>query len=355
MSAETEVGKAAYVCDYDSGKEVYAREARLHLPIASMCKIMTLLLSFEAADAGLLSYEEPITVSEHAAGMGGSQVFLDAGLCYPAGELIKTVAVCSANDSCVALAERLAGSEEAFVAKMNARARELGAEDTLFANCTGLPKEPQYSCARDVALMLRALLGHPAYYPYAAVWCEDFAHPDGRTTSITNTNKLTRRYTGCDGGKTGFTSEAGFCLAATAKRGETRIVSVVIGADSSEGRFDYTAELFDRAFAAYETKVVLGAGEVEATADVSGSRKKQIALFAEMPLKLFVKKGEVPAYEVVFETKKLRAPVSKGTEGGEAVLYEEGVEAARVPLLAGEEAPRLTYLEALHETARNWQ
>ena len=149
--------KAAYLMDEVSGVPLYAKNEETRLPIASMCKIMTLLLAFEAVDSGELTYEEEITVSERAAGMGGSQVFLGAGLTYRADELLKSIAVCSANDSCVAIAERIAGSEGAFCAEMNERAKELGAENTLFANCTGLPKEPQYSCAKDVALMLRAL------------------------------------------------------------------------------------------------------------------------------------------------------------------------------------------------------
>ena len=222
VSAETATGKAAYLCDYESGTAVYQREEKKHLPIASMCKIMTLILSFEAVENGTLAYDEEITVSANAAGMGGSQVFLQTGLSYTAEDLMKTVAVCSANDSCVALAERIAGSEADFVAKMNARAKELGAEDTLFANCTGLPKDPQYSCAKDVACMLRTLLRHEKYYEFSKIWYEDFPHPDGRTTRITNTNKLIRSYTGCDGGKTGYTGEAGFCLAATAPNPASR-------------------------------------------------------------------------------------------------------------------------------------
>ena len=240
--------KAAFLMEEQSGEQLFAKNETARLPIASMCKIMTLLLALEAADAGELRYDEEIVVSERAAGMGGSQVFLGAGLCYRADELLKSIAVCSANDSCVAIAERLAGSEGAFCTEMNARAAELGAENTLFANCTGLPKEPQYSCAKDVALMLRALHAHEKYREYCKIRVEDFAHPDGRTTQMTNTNKLVRAYRGCDSGKTGFTNEAGFCLAAAAERGGMRVISVVIGADSSERRFQAASSLFDHAF-----------------------------------------------------------------------------------------------------------
>ncbi len=165
--------KSAYLCDYESGTQIYSKNETERLPIASMCKIMTLLLSFEAVDSGALDYGEMITVSENASGMGGSQVFLGTNLSYRADELMKTVAVCSANDSCVALAERIGGSESAFIERMNERAKELGAENTLFANCTGLPKEPQYSCAKDVSVMLRELLKHQKYYEFSRVWLED--------------------------------------------------------------------------------------------------------------------------------------------------------------------------------------
>ena len=353
----TTVGKAAYLCDFASGTQVYARKAEKHLPIASMCKIMTLLLSFEAVDNGALSYDEMITVSENASAMGGSQVYLDAGLSYCAGDLIKTVAVCSANDSCVALAERIAGSESDFVAKMNARAKELGAENTLFANCTGLPKEPQYSCAKDVATMLRALLTHEKYFEFSKVWYEDFPHPDGRTISITNTNKLIRRYTGCDGGKTGFTSEAGFCLAATAKRGDTRLISVIIGADSSENRFEGITAMFDYCFNCYETRVVLEAGKpLEEKVSVRCSQTKEISIVAETPLTAFAKRGETGDYQVTLELcKDLKAPLKQGDEVGNATLFHEGVEIGRTKLLAGEDALKLRWWDAFRETAQNWQ
>ncbi len=347
--------KAAYLADADSGTVVYAKNERERLPIASMCKIMTLLLSFEAAESGAISYDEQITVSDNAAGMGGSQVFLQANLQYPAKQLMKSVAVCSANDSCVALAERISGSEAAFVDRMNERAKQLGAEDTLFANCTGLPQEPQYSCAKDVSLMLRELLGHRKYYEFSKVWLEDFSHPDGRTTTMTNTNKLIRFYDGCDGGKTGFTNQAGFCLAATAKRGETRLVSVVIGAESSEKRFEGVKNMLNFAFNTYESKKILEAGKpCEATIDVSGSKVKTIAICPETDLRIFVKKGSAGEAEIRYELpQSVKAPVGEGDCLGEAILYVNGVEAGRTALLAAESAERFSYGEAFLEGVRN--
>ncbi len=347
--------KAAYLCDYESGTEVYAKDCTKRLPIASMCKIMTLLLSFEAVDNGELAYDEMVTVSENASGMGGSQVFLETNLQYRADELMKTVAVCSANDSCVALAERICGNESAFIARMNERAKELGAENTLFANCTGLPKEPQYSCAKDVSIMLREMLKHEKYYEFSRIWLEDFAHPDGRTTQITNTNKLIRFYDGCDGGKTGFTNEAGFCLAATAKRGDMRLISVIIGAENSKQRFQDTKAMFDYCFNAYESATLLEKGNVELSIPVRGSKSKSVDVVAEKSLTLFRKKGETceAKMEYVLE-QELKAPVGAGDVVGEAVLYLDGVEIDRTRLLAGNGAERYSWWEAFREIAHEW-
>ena len=356
-AVEREEGvKAAYACEAESGTAVAAQRETERLPIASMCKIMTLLLAFEAADAGELSLEESVAVSEHAAGMGGSQVFLDSGLSYPAGELLKSIAVCSANDSCVAISERIAGSEEAFVERMNERARELGAENTLFANCTGLPREPQYSCAKDVALMLRELLKHEPFFDYAGIRLEDFRHPDGRVTTMTNTNKLLRKLEGCDGGKTGFTQEAGFCLAATAKRGETRLVCVVIGAESSDARFECTARLLNETFATHERRVVAAADRpMENALAVRGSRSDRIGYAPERSLGIFVKKGEKADVrtELILPA-DVCAPVMRGDRVGEAVLLRDGVEIDRCALISLDDAPRYSYGEAFREGAHLW-
>lgn len=348
--------KAAYLCDFESGTVAFSQNESERLPIASMCKIMTLLLSFEAVDSGNLSYEEMIPISENSSGMGGSQVFLENGLSYQASDLMKTIAVCSANDSCVALAERIAGSESLFVEKMNEHARQLGAENTLFANCTGLPKEPQYSCAKDVALMLRELLKHEKYFEYSRIWLEDFEHPDGRKTTITNTNKLIRFYNGCDGGKTGFTNQAGFCLAATAKRGDMRLISVVIGAENSEKRFEGTKNMLNYAFANYESRKIVSCEQpLEQKLEVRGCKQREIAVSSERNLSIFAKKGEEvdASYEVLLNH-GIRAPFDEGTAVGEVLLYRNGVEIDRCRLLAAEPAFRLSYGDAYREIANQW-
>lgn len=347
--------KAVCLCDAKSGQIVYARNETMHLPIASMCKIMTLLLSFEAEESGKIGFEDEVCVSERAAGMGGSQVFLEAGGKYPVKDLIESICIASANDSCVAMAETICGSEELFVKKMNERAEQLGMEDTSFSDCTGLPKEGQYSCARDVAVMLRELLKKDAYFKFSKIWMDEMHHSGGRVTQMANTNKLIRNYQGCDSGKTGYTSEAGFCLAASAARGETRVVSVVIGAPDSKTRFDGVAELFDYAFANFTSKCVLEEKVLQdQKCEVKGGKKREISVIPQRACYLFGSKGDSDKIEIEINVKAIKAPVAIGDVVGEAVVFKNGVESDRIKLLANEESAKNGYFDCIRDLAENW-
>ena len=348
--------KAAYMMDWASGTEIYSSNATDRLPIASMCKIMTLILCFDAIEAGNLSLDEMISVSEHAASMGGSQVFLEANAQYPARELIKSIIVCSANDSCVAMAERIAGSDTLFTDKMNARAKELGAENTLFANCTGLPKEPQYSCAHDVAKMLAELVSHEEYFSFSKIWMDKFQHPQGRYTEISNTNRLVRFYEGCDGGKTGFTNQAGFCLAATAKRGGMRLISVVIGEDSSDHRFGDIRTMFDYAFATYTLKTVVDENNLlSETADGSGGKTKSVTVRPERSSHIFSRRGDTENVTLDVQIKnRVKAPIRAGDKVGEIIVYKDNVEIDRVSVVANESAEAAGFLDHLRRVAQGW-
>lgn len=347
--------KSAYLMDFESKTPVFASNELQRLPIASMCKIMTLLLSFEAIDNGVISLDEEVVISERASSMGGSQVFLEANAKYPVRELIKSIVVCSANDSCVALAEKIAGNESAFTDKMNERAKQLGANNTLFANCTGLPKEPQYSCAHDVAIMLKELLSHKEYYEYGKVWMDKFAHPKGRYTEITNTNKLVRFYDGCDGGKTGFTNQAGFCLAATAKRDNTRVISVVIGEEDSKTRFDDVRSMFDYAFANYTTKTIVQANvPLEKQAQINGGKQKFVAVTPVRNACVFAKKGERQNIKIETEYKSLSAPLKKGDCVGELIVYKDNIEIDKIPLVAQNSVEKATLMDRIKDVANGW-
>ena len=347
--------KSAYLMDFGTNSVVLSENELTRLPIASMCKIMTLILSFEAIERGNLSLDDELLVSERAASMGGSQVFLEANVKYKVRDLIKSVVVCSANDSCVALAERIAGSEELFVQKMNEKAVALGANNTLFANCTGLPKEPQYSCAKDVAIMLKKLLSYDEYYQFGKVWIDKFEHPEGRYTEITNTNKLIRFYDGCDGGKTGFTNEAGFCLAATAKRNDMRIIAVVIGEENSKNRFDDVRTMFDYAFANYQNiPVVEALKPIEETIHVERGKVDTIQVYPARSAYVFSRRNEKAEIVTEIHFEHITAPICKDERVGEIIIFKNGIEIDKVPLLSADTVKKADFLDWIKKIANEW-
>lgn len=347
--------KSAYLMDYNSGECLYKYNERERLPIASVCKVMTLLLTFDAINEGRLHFDDAITVSANASGMGGSQVFLQTGCTYTLSQLIKSIIVCSANDSCVAVAETVSGSEGSFVAAMNKRAKELGCSDTLYANCTGLPKETQYSCAEDVAITFRCLLNHDEYYTYSKIWLEDFVHPDNRITQMTNTNKLIRRYSSCDGGKTGFTNDAGFCLAATAHANNMRLISVVLGADSSDNRFTTAQNMFEYGFANFKNQTVLDNGvNLNEQLPVIGGKKKFIYARPERNSYVFTANGEQPEITQKLISGSIKAPINEGDVLGKIEVYKNGVLCDEVNIVASECVECATYGDYFKDVVRDW-
>lgn len=326
---------SAYLTDSKSGRVLYAKDENEKHEIASMVKIMTATLTFEALERGELSLEEEIVVSPEAAGMGGSQMFLDAGESYKVGDLIKGVVVASANDASVALAERISGSHEAFVNKMNARARELGMNNTRFCCATGLPDSgEQYSTAKDVNVMTRELMKHKAYYDYAGIWMEDFVHPSGRTTQLVNTNKLIRNYSGCVGGKTGFTDEAGFCLSACAERKGVRVVATLIGGRDSKTRFAEVSGMFNYAFANFENVKAVTAGEELGSVAVRGGKVKSVPYGSAADVEALLKNGETLPPPELKLPEKLKAPISRGEVIGRAEYSLPSGEKLSVDLVA---------------------
>ncbi len=347
--------KAAYLIDYGSGEVIYAKNETERLPIASMTKLMLLNLCFDKLDEGEFGMTDDVVVSAKASGMGGSQVFLDANRPYKASELIKSIIVASANDASVAMAERLYGSESACVDEMNARAKEWGLDDTLFSNCTGLPKPTQYSCAKDVAKMLSEVVKHDEYFEYSKIWTDEIDH-GGRKTEITNTNKLVRFYEGCDGGKTGYTAESGFCLAGTAKRGNMRLIAVVIKGESSKSRFADVSSAFNYGFDNYSSKAALDdEKELSVTAKVEKGIKKDVKIIPENDVYVFSKKNEKQDIVIDFEPyNKIKAPIKKGDKVGCLIVYKNGVETGRTNALAAETVHKKTYFDYVRDVARSW-
>ena len=347
---------AALLVEPDSSQIVFALNAGEKRPVASVTKIMTILLTCEAVERGDIDLTDPVQISANAAGMGGSQVLLDAGETQPAGELLKSVIVGSANDAAVALAEYIAGSVPLFVDRMNRRAAELGMADTVFVNCTGLPASGQHTTAHDVAAMAVELSKHELYYDYSTLWLEDFTHESGRVTTLTNTNKLIRQYDGCDGLKTGSTAEAGYCMAASAKRGGMRLIAVVLGAPSGKERFRIAAAMLDYGFANYRLYPVAEQGaRVRGRLPVTGSQKEGVALALGDGLTLLVKKGGEAAVSLEADLPdSLAAPVTAGDAVGWVNVLRDGETVAQIPVVAAEDAPLRGLGDGLHRVLMDW-
>ena len=254
------------------------------------------------------------------------------------------------------MAERLCGSEELFVSKMNERAKELNMNNTCFVNCTGLPKAGQYSTAKDVSTMFLELLNHNNYYNYSSIWMDKIEHPKGRCTEISNTNKLIRFFEGCDSGKTGYTSEAGHCLVASAKRNNMRLISVVISSPDSKTRFREVSSMFNYGFANYCNKMIIdSSAPINETFKILKGNKNTVEGIADKPLYLFTKRNEDRSIEIVIKAnEKIYAPIFLGDEIGEIIVYEKGVQIASVKIVANEEIQVKSYGNALNDIINNW-
>ena len=348
--------KSVYLIEPNSKTVIFSKNENDRRPIASMCKIMTLLLSFEAIDQGIIKYDDLICISKNASSMGGSQVFLEENGQYSVGELIKSITVASANDACVAMAETIAGSENLFVEKMNARAKELQMKDTLFSNCTGLPAPEQYSSAKDVATMFSELIKHQDYFKFSKIWTDKVAHPNDRYTEISNTNKLIRFYKGCDGGKTGYTSEAGHCLSSTACRNGVRFICVVINAPDSKTRFKEVSDMFNYGFENYTNKLIVNNQEpLDIKIEVKGGKQQNLSVIPEKPFYLLSQKNKERQVEIDFNpNEKVKAPVNKGDIVGRLSIYEKGELLEEINVLANETINSQTYFDVIKNICNNW-
>ena len=333
---------AAVLMERETRTCLFESQARSHLPIASVTKVMTLLLITELVDRGELQLEQKVTCSAYAASMGGSQIFLEEGETMTVEDLIKAVAVSSANDGAVALAEAASGSEGAFVEQMNRRARELGMEDTVYANCTGLPcQEEHYSCAWDIALLSCQLLNCEWIRKYTTIWMDTVR--DG-AFGLSNTNKLIRFYPGATGLKTGFTQEAMYCLSASAMRDGTEYVAVILHAPSSDIRFESAKLLLNHAFANYQLVEVLPDSAL-APVPVRMGASPWVQPVLTGQTKLLLEKRRVSGLrKELILAEEAEAPVEKGeTLGYLRLLDGEGSELARVELTAGESVRRASW------------
>lgn len=346
--------KAALLMDANTGTVVFEKNEKARLPIASMVKIMTLSLALDEIEKRDIPFDTMVTASENAASMGGSQAFLDADSEYELDELIKSIIVASANDSCVAVAEFLCGSVDAFVNEMNARADKLGLTDTAFVNCTGLPKDGQYSCAADVAVMFKDLMRHDKFFEHAKVWMYDIEHPGGRTTRLTNTNKLIRFYNGCDAGKTGYTDAARSCITVTAKRGDTRLVCVSIGAENSKTRNKEVSEMLNYGFANYKTTFAVRQGDAIGDFAVSNGKSESVSVVAASDCSIFLKSGETSEITLEPEINALRAPIKAGDNVGKIVVKVNGEKHSEIDAVAATSCEKKGYGDIIKDFVHEW-
>ena len=331
---------SALLMERSTGEILYEKNAYEHLAPASVTKVMTMLLVAEAVDSGTLSLEDTVTASARAASMGGSQIWLEEGERMSVGEMLKCVAVVSANDCCVALAEHMAGTEEAFVARMNARAAELGMRDTHFLSCSGLSdSEDHYSCARDIAVMSRELLGHPMIRQYTTIWMDSIRNGE---FGLSNTNKLIYYYDGATGLKTGFTSKAMYCLAASAERDGVEYIAVVLHGASSAERFESAKALLNYAFANYTLTYPSQQAALPPVEVRLGVRDAVQPVFPEDAAILLPRAGAAGLRYEYNLPQSVNAPVAPGqTLGSVSVLSAEGKLLRTLPVAAGEGVERL--------------
>lgn len=330
---------AAVLMEKDTGRVLYQKNAHTPMPPASVTKIMTLLLVMEALDAGKISMNDMVTVSPYAAGMGGSQVYLEPGEQMSMDDMLKATVIASGNDAAVALAEHVAGSAEGFIAMMNQRAKELGMNDTVFKNCTGLDEEGHVTSAYDIALMSQALIKHDAIKKYTTIWMDTLRNG---AFGLANTNKLIRTYTGITGLKTGSTSVAKYCMSATAERDGMELIAAIMAAPTTKERFASAASLLDYGFANYSlydgTKdfnpdpvpVLLGTQDTVATQLGAGG-------------KLLLDKADITKLDrQVIMPEDVKAPVESGQKIGEMKILNGDTLIASIPIVAKESVPKLS-------------
>lgn len=324
--------KSVILTEASTGKTLFESNSHESLPPASVTKIMTMLLIMEAIDRGEISYDTVVTASERAKSMGGSTIFLDTNEKMSVKDLLKGIAVASGNDACVAMAEHLCGSEEAFAAKMNERAAQLGMKDTHFVNCNGLDAPGHYTSAYDIALMSRELMRHKDIFKFTTIWMDTLR---GGKFNLANTNKLIRFYSGANGLKTGSTSVAGCCISAAAKRDGMQLIAVVLGAPTSKERFAAASNLLNYGFANYGvTQFGEKGSEIRSVAVESGKSDSVMAIAKESSSALLPKSQIKKAKMHINLPKRVKAPVKKGDSLGEIIITLDGETIARTDIIA---------------------
>ena len=343
---------AAILIDEDSGTVLYEKNADDRRPIASITKVMTLLLTFEALEAGQIHLDDLVPVSEHAYHMGGSQIWLEPGEEMTLNDMLKAICISSANDAAVAVAEYVGGSETAFAEKMNARAAELGMANTHFVNACGLDEAGHLSTARDVATMSREmLLHHTEVRDYCSIWMDTLR---GGATQLVNTNKLLKSYSGITGLKTGTTGGAGVCISASAERDGLRLIAVVLGSSSGKERFAAATALLDYGFAHYENAAAELPADAPQTLPISHGTEPEVSLAYAAPGRYLMPKGQGGTLQAVLDLPEtLAAPVAAGDTVGTVKIMNDGVELQTYPVTAAQNVDALSFGYCLQKLAES--
>ena len=341
--------KAAVLMDAVSGEVLFAQNAHKKLPPASVTKVMTMLLILEGCDSGKIRLSDTVTISERAASMGGSQMYMEPGEQHTVEELLKGVAMVSANDGCVALAEHLAGSVEMFVEQMNKRAAELGMKDSHFVNTNGLPVANHYTSAYDIAVMSRALIAFPETAQWFTKWQDTIKvglPGKEKEFGLTNTNKLIKQYPGAIGIKTGFTQDAGYCLSGAAERDGTRLIGVILGCTTSNIRFAEINRLLDYGFSNYKSVKIAEKGQVQKALKIEKGTPSKVDVIMEDDAAILVKKGNKNRIKTKIEMDGyIKLPLKRGQKLGELVVLQDGKEKERFPIVARDSAKKASIKE----------
>ncbi|MEN6312999.1 MAG: D-alanyl-D-alanine carboxypeptidase family protein [Clostridiaceae bacterium] len=350
--------KGAILIELNSGTVLLEKNSHDRLPLASVTKIMSMLLIMDAIDSGRITFDTKVKVSDHSYSMGGSQVWLEPGEVFTVHELMKAVAIHSANDATVALAEAVAGSEDTFVTMMNEKAKELGMNDSNFLDCSGLTDIGHYSSAYDVAVMSRELLlKHPKITEYTSTWQAKFREnvPGKKPVGLDNTNKLVRHYDGTVGLKTGYTGAAGHCLSASAIRNGQQLISVVLGEPDSNTRFAESRKLLDYGFANFETTLVNSKNEEVQEVEVKKGLQPTINAIFKDDVKLLLKKGEKGKIERKINIQDdLMAPVKAGQKIGEMTYTISGKEVGTADLVASADVQKASFIRVFYNMVKEW-
>ena len=330
--------KSAILVDFNTGKVLYSKNENEPLAMASMTKVMSMLLIMEKIDDGSLKYDDIVEISTESSSMGGSQIFLNPGDKYKVIDLLKGVAMASANDAVVALAEKTYGSKEHFIEAMNKKAESLGLKNTHFVNVHGLDEEGHYSSAYDMSVMARELLKHEKILDFTRVYEEYLTKPDGSQICLVNTNKLVRFYDGVDGLKTGFTQNAGYCLTATGKKNNLRLISVVMGEESIEKRSSDTVKLLNYGFNTFKVNLIKNKSEILGKVNVQKGKKENVDVVLVNDLIELLNASDKPSnYKFKILVDKITAPVKKGDVIGKVkVLNDNGILISQVDITVNE-------------------